>query len=63
MDLKQLSENEWSISIIDDFSRYIVGCSIYKHVPSVDDVIDLLEETIARETRADTNGPWIPVLC
>lgn len=47
MDLKQLSENEWSISIIDDFSRYIVGCSIYKHVPSVDDVIDLLEETIA----------------
>jgi len=46
MDIKQISESEWSISILDDFSRYIVGCSIYDHVPSCDDVMDLMEEAI-----------------
>lgn len=36
-----------SISILDDHSRYLVGCKIYDHVPSKDDIIDLLEEAIA----------------
>jgi len=47
MDLKQISDTEWSISILDDHSRYLVGCKIYDHVPSKDDIIDLLEEAMA----------------
>jgi len=45
IDIKQI-EDRWSISILDDHSRYIVGCKIYDHVPTTDDVLDLLEKAI-----------------
>jgi transposase InsO family protein len=27
-------------------SRYIVGCEIYDHVPTADDIVDLMERAI-----------------
>jgi len=47
MDLKNLSGNWWSISILDDHSRFIVGFRILSHVPTAGNVIELTEQSIA----------------
>ena len=48
IDIKTVSQSPpaYTISILDDHSRFIVGCEVYDHVPTVDDVVGLLERAI-----------------
>ncbi len=48
MDLKNLSGNWWSISLLDDHSRFIVGFRIFPHVPTTDNVIELTNQSICK---------------
>lgn len=43
IDLSQLTEEYWSISIIDDHSRFITGFKICIGTPTVNDIVPLLE--------------------
>ena len=47
IDLSQLTEEFWSISIIDDHSRFIVGFKVCQGVPTVDDIVSELEHTFS----------------
>ena len=43
IDLSQLTEECWSISFIDDHSRFITGFKICTGVPTIDDIVASLE--------------------
>ena len=46
IDLKNLVDNIWSISILDDHSRFLVGFQMVLGVPHVEDVASVLEKSI-----------------
>ena len=50
IDIKTISTNpeKYSISIIDDHSRFLVGCEIQNHPVTVDDIILLLKKAIEK---------------
>ena len=50
IDMKTISTDpeQYSISILDDHSRFIVGCVIQDHPVTVDDIISLLKKAIEK---------------
>jgi transposase len=47
IDYAELIEGVWSISILDDHSRFICGFEILDHVPTTDDTVQLLERAFS----------------
>jgi transposase InsO family protein len=47
IDLSQLTEEVWSISIIDDHSRFITGFKVCQGVPTVDEIVSELEHAFS----------------
>ena len=50
IDIKTISYESdlYTVSIIDDHSRFIIGCESYDHIPTTDDIVSLLEKVIAK---------------
>jgi len=48
IDIKTISEKDssYSVSMIDDHSRFIVNCELYDHVPTMEDILSQLEVAI-----------------